>query len=442
MRTVSDVEGRGFQEKPTHAHFGTEYALRPLTMESREFSMAVERNAWARRIAILAAALTAILGLSERLAFAQTIILNPNPGVVRIGSDDKPAPTRSQSLLVNYINLDDCNADRAYSVPLSLDRQGNTAVSLQVWAGSSGQDCSVLANRSGTTGTCWRAAPDVPFSTNLSTIVRVRDILRQDRNYQLYTDVAPASVCTAAPRQTIVLFYVWVKNGATGDSISNVTQSFEVRTQGPSPPGAVHAGVGTHKLIVDWTPPSDVTDIAGYDVYCEGAGGDAGLDATTVSPDTGTAADAATDGADDADSDASSDAGTATDATVSACGASPLVAGQAPTANVHRCGTVLGPTATKADAIPLINGQVARVAVASIDNFGNAGVLSDLACATPSPIDDFYSVYKGDGGTAGCSTHRDAPIGGACALLSSSVFCILLGRRRARRQSASSKEVQ
>ena len=56
----------------------------------------------------------------------------------------------------------------------------------------------------------------------------------------------------------------------------------------------------------------------------------------------------------------------------------------------------------------LTNGVPYHVVVASVDNFGNVGPPSSPpACATPAPVDDFWKIYRQDGGQAG---------GGFCAL--------------------------
>jgi hypothetical protein len=45
--------------------------------------------------------------------------------------------------------------------------------------------------------------------------------------------------------------------------------------------------------------------------------------------------------------------------------------------------------------------------VAAVDALGNAGPLSNVACATPKEVNDFFENYRNAGGSAG---------GGFCAL--------------------------
>src|SRR5262249_8529490 len=49
----------------------------------------------------------------------------------------------------------------------------------------------------------------------------------------------------------------------------------------------------------------------------------------------------------------------------------------------------------------LENNKKYACAVASFDLLGNAGPLSKLACETPYPVDDFWKLYRKDGGQAG-----------------------------------------
>jgi hypothetical protein len=69
--------------------------------------------------------------------------------------------------------------------------------------------------------------------------------------------------------------------------------------------------------------------------------------------------------------------------------------------------TVTGETTSTFTISGLTNGSDYSVVVASVDNFGNIGPPSIEACATPMPVNDFWKIYRTDGGQAG---------GGFCAL--------------------------
>jgi hypothetical protein len=87
---------------------------------------------------------------------------------------------------------------------------------------------------------------------------------------------------------------------------------------------------------------------------------------------------------------------------------------------------------------PLVNDQPYAVAVAGEDVLGNPGKLSQVACGTPTELDDFYEVYTeagGEGGGGFCSvtgaTSRSTPA--ALGVLGVALAALRLrrGRRRA-----------
>jgi hypothetical protein len=114
------------------------------------------------------------------------------------------------------------------------------------------------------------------------------------------------------------------------------------------------------------------------------------VDSGTTVPITTTSADAA------ATTTTSNDAGVTT-----------VVAGTAPTtaqlAQIDQNAQVGGGTQTSATIKGLKDGYVYTVAIAAIDNLNDNGPLSTPQCATPSPIDDFFSQYRAEGGLAGGS---------------------------------------
>jgi hypothetical protein len=76
------------------------------------------------------------------------------------------------------------------------------------------------------------------------------------------------------------------------------------------------------------------------------------------------------------------------------------------------CGTTNLTVTGEADSTFTISGLTNgppgyTVVVSSVDNFGNIGPPSIEACATPMPVNDFWKIYRTDGGQAG---------GGFCAL--------------------------
>ena len=79
------------------------------------------------------------------------------------------------------------------------------------------------------------------------------------------------------------------------------------------------------------------------------------------------------------------------------------------------------------DSTLLVNGQTYLVQVQAIDKVGNAGACSNAVSGTPQVINDFWRLYKADGGKdlGGCG-HT----GSGAALLAFVGALVLLGLRR------------
>ena len=91
------------------------------------------------------------------------------------------------------------------------------------------------------------------------------------------------------------------------------------------------------------------------------------------------------------------------------CYSPDLVPGEVPPKDLVPCGTGNGSTQSEGQAKGLENNQPYAVAVAAYDQVKNVGPLSDLACATPQLVDDFFDRYREAGGEAGggfCSIQR------------------------------------
>ena len=200
----------------------------------------------------------------------------------------------------------------------------------------------------------------------------------------------------------------------------------EIDLRGPARPSKVSAGVGENMLLVEWDTAAN-KDINGYRLYCDPAPRGASTSTASYRP---LADDAGiTDGQGQAGSTSTggtqsgaggtghagstslpgtpevSAAGQQGTTPVAACGSGALVPGQRPD-EAYRCGSVEGATASRANAQGLSNGIEYAVAVAAVDTVGNVGDLSNVACASPHELDDFFEVYRREGGNGG---------GGYCA---------------------------
>jgi hypothetical protein len=84
----------------------------------------------------------------------------------------------------------------------------------------------------------------------------------------------------------------------------------------------------------------------------------------------------------------------------------------------------------------LTNGATYNVAVAAVDASGNVGPQSSVVCDMPAPVNDFYKIYRMDGGRAGggfCALEAvGAPGGAPIVSLGIGGAALALARRRKR----------
>jgi MYXO-CTERM domain-containing protein len=366
----------------------------------------------------------------------------------RLNANGTPAPTRSNNIRNDVISYDDCVEDRAYSIVLTSIGAPDPAFNLEVWAGTS--DCTPNpARRQVNTQACWKVLPDLGQNGTGTQIVRVRDIVANDlKQGQNYVNVRNGDACAALGKNSITVYFMWLRSGdmpgipATGNPV------FNVDTSGPPAPTGLRVAAGEDLLIATWDAPKTVADLTSYRVYCEEL--DEVADASTPQGDAQSDAGAA-DASDDAmvsldadipDATTIGDA-TATDATVTDAGADArasapecpsrlLVAGQLPPASLTPCAEAQGTIGTSQNILGRKNGVRYAVAVAAVNKSGNSSPLSNIACGSPEPVDTFLDQYKAAGGGAvGCSTSGTSPSLAALGIVSVAI----LARLRKRRQS-------
>jgi hypothetical protein len=77
------------------------------------------------------------------------------------------------------------------------------------------------------------------------------------------------------------------------------------------------------------------------------------------------------------------------------------------------------------------------VGIAGVDNVGNIGPISELTCTTPTDVDDFWSDYLANGGTAGGGICACATVGArhtGLAFTGWAIACLAMFVRRRRRE--------
>lgn len=340
-------------------------------------------------------------GLAPLAASAQSLSLGSTVSRTHYYHDDNT--TRY------WISYRDCAADDALTFQVVWT--GLSAASLEVWVGS--VNCADNANRQTTTLQCWPVSTRTPFETTPVTVsLSVRDIIAQRKATTFDPTAASAADCdsytgSTEPAPYDIYFLPVNSDGTTNTAVSAVKYSIKIDLLGPEPPTDLTAGIGESQLIVKFKG-SISNDRTGYRVYC----------------DDGTVTDAG----------AGADAGATVDAG-GECSSSLLIPGEIPPASLSACGSASGKTVTELGATSLDNGQSYVVAVSAVDQVGNAGELSELACGTPQPVTDFFEAYRDAGGKAGggfCSVSRRSDAQGAWLGLLALAGLALSARRRPR----------
>jgi hypothetical protein len=304
---------------------------------------------------------------------------------------------------VNTLNKAECvrNDSFTFDVTPSAPSSLNNYV-LEVWSGSG---CADKAARV-TNESCRLVDSQTPNGDGNTFIVEAQNILGKDGGKNPEAATEEDCTSTTGGENKITLFFLLVdSNDDAANADSPGVYEIEYDLVAPKPPTDISAGIGESSLVVRWSAPDDTEDVSGYRFYCDpppgggepvGEGGGAGM------------------------------SGTPTDG----CGSSALVPGSEPPAD-YGCGDTSG-TATNGEATGLENGQTYAVAVASVDGFGNVGVLSTLGCGTPEPVTGFFEAYRNAGGEAGggyCALHAGKSRLSA-ALVGLAVLGLVFRRRR------------
>lgn len=384
-----------------------------------------------RRVFALWAVAAFFLG-SGRLAQAQTTggitVTVPNTGVKRDHQDF------AGKVLVTQINLKDCINEDFFTFTANMSTgTGLGNYTLQVWAGTS---CDQLTARppSGT-ATCWEVSDRRNPTLIVSGIeVPIRKLLSGrtggnntdssanggtggtdstggtsgndaagggtvaggggvsgsgatssggGSNSSVPSACSPTATISAA--QTLVLYFMLIdSNGAVG---GQAQYKVTFKLNAPPPPSNVQTGVGENIAPVSWSPPADTTDqstIDGYQLYCDPAPGQSGVDESGIEWDP--------------------------NILPADCVQSTILYSGARPDDKYKCGTATK-TSTRANATGLINNVPYNVSVATTDTYRNVGVIAAPACAKPQPVTGFFEAYRAAGGEGGggfCSFSRHA----------------------------------
>jgi hypothetical protein len=374
------------------------------------------------------------------LARAQQATINQN-AVPHLHGD---GPV-SNGVASDYINRQDCLNDAQLTIPLYLTGIPNTQQFLMAWAGTA--DCTAQAARQVPTNTCWKVlASPIQQIANPNIHIRVQDLVQWINP----TTTLPAQYQAAGPEACnnpniasggapVTIYFMFLSSDTDNSAVGTAKYTIPVILRGPAPPSNVTAAIGDTALILNWSPSSDPS-ILGYQVFVDPPPN--GQTPAPTSPADASAGQlvcitGVTDGGVDEagnhlpgvrydagcyEAGAGSSAG---GGAASTCPSTVIVSGNATTSSNGDGGTVVtGGTLPPSDpaysaggpqgqisnsftASGLQNGVEYTVAVAGVDKYHNIGPLSAPACETPQPVNDFWKVYREDGGQAG---------GGFCAL--------------------------
>ncbi len=321
---------------------------------------------------------------------------------------------------IYWVNLAECKLNWQYQISVTTSNIGSAT--MEVWAGPTGTDCTTVYDRF-TYPVCWRVATVGIIDETSAVYIPVVNVVGE--HYQTNsgsTDViqgSPTDCDTQAnsgviPEAGLAIdldFYVFEGGSGSTPTYSATWSGAGFDLIGPAPPTTVSLLPADTELYVNWAQVV-VTDLAGYNIYCQDVSKiDGGL-ALLQSYDAGF-----------------TDAGTV----VCPANNTQLIQGCLPPDGMSPSGSVTSTLATSGVAAGLANGDNYACAVSCIDTMQNTGPLSQFATGTPWYVNDFFSIYRRAGGQAGggfCSIgHRRFT---AIVLLIPLASLVLLALRRRR----------
>jgi hypothetical protein len=229
-------------------------------------------------------------------------------------------------------------------------------------------------------------------------------------------------VCGSGVESMPTIWFLAVDNPMSAEDVGTGFGTYEalgIDMRAPDAPTEVVGGSGENEIPIEWE--TDETDIERFIVFIDNdpieGGGGAGSGGST---DGGT-----TDGG---------------SANTGDCSSSVLQAGANPddVPSGIRRKQVNEPTATGFELTPDdVDGMMAAVAVAAVDEAGNQSALSNVGCVKVVPTEGFWDRYQANGGTAEggcpCSALGPAQLHSAWPVALSLLFL----RRSARRRRSS-----
>jgi hypothetical protein len=289
----------------------------------------------------------------------------------------------------DYFGPHRCNCPATLSAALQITSQGQT----DIGSSTIGVNFLLGANCLASPSSCLSVGK-VTFSATQSTDSPTFD---SSLVFQSAADSSSVS-CGSLTTGATTLWAVMTQDGVALNF--SPTMALAIITGTAKPPTAVTALPANQGLQVSWTPPSDTSLVAGYQVLClprPAAAATAGYESCGL---------------------------------VSVTGAAVLT----PADVTQVCSAEVSATTTSVHLTGLVNGTSYTVAVVAIDPSGGVSVPSPSVVAMPQPTKGFYEKYKEAGGTAtGCSLASGGSPWWMCVGLAALLGIGWRGRRRRNR---------
>lgn len=315
-------------------------------------------------------------------------------------------PRQNNPEIISKEDCDTTSVDWTFS---GIDSGDNVSV----WVSQS-TDCSVAINRTMAGSLCFDTEISFKGSTSQNTTVtaELSTLLNSFPDVNECVD----ELNNQDGRNLTIYFLVNV-SGADTTNFTTSMRYTQFDLVGASPPKLDRLVSSDETLLEAELTLNESTDIQNYKIYCERVGdapegtGGASTSTTTTSSvggTGGTGAGGAVGGAGglggiggsggSGDAAGGDDGGTGGTAPVAECSSLPmeLAQGEVPPTDLLR-GTG---TSDSILAEGLDEGEWA-CGVAGTDTLGNPGVLSNVVCAVPKPVTDFFEAYRQAGGLAG-----------------------------------------
>lgn len=365
-------------------------------MPSRMSERLAARGCW--KLARLLVAVVGLLALWSTSASAQTITIGTVGRIRPVPGEERPDPRRYDYRNTRpwWINYQDCIANEVFVFPITVN---NARATVEVWAGN---DTCDEKRGNADRGQCWLVASETA-RRDMTIDVPVRTVVEQDRaDLTISTGLGP-EVCETSTDEDgqQLTFFFFIEDG--GRAVSGSVQRWTGGAQGtgfdlvgPNPPAGIDVSTGEDQLTVSFGNLEEDLQLERIGAYCVPAGTIADVEPTDVFEPAGDAgAPVVAPGA--------ADAGTA----AARCEQNLLVQGQRPNFEAAlregislECGRA-NKSAGEVRTRGLTNGQLYAVGVAGEDLLNNPGVLSQIRCAAPEEVEDFFERYKFQGGLGG-----------------------------------------